>query len=233
MELTDAIKNRCFETILDTHLWKTSIEYTALATLKFCFGKKYSGLRKAESPDLQDAENSVAIEVTCSVTPNDAQIIGAFTKIRQANSEKEKAKCRQKIVERGALLDDFGVMIWPVRRPENEKNELISAFIQKLEKVSEYRKKGFHKIGLLIYHEKPLFPSTKCEFSGWLIQAQEKKVDRFDFVYVLHTNGVLFYDFTTGEKRHTTISDEDMCTLNKLGRMAAEGEITDDDPLWQ
>ncbi|UKI12236.1 MAG: hypothetical protein L6V84_05695 [Oscillospiraceae bacterium] len=41
---------------------------------------------------MQDAENSVAIEVTDSVTPNDAQIIGEFTKLSQVNSEKNRRK---------------------------------------------------------------------------------------------------------------------------------------------
>ena len=44
MELTDVIRNKHFDYILDTHLWKTSDEYTALAALKFCYGEKYKDL---------------------------------------------------------------------------------------------------------------------------------------------------------------------------------------------
>lgn len=40
MELNDEIRNRRFGYVLDSHLWKTSKEYIALASLKYCFGEK-------------------------------------------------------------------------------------------------------------------------------------------------------------------------------------------------
>ena len=140
MELNDRIRNRHFGCVLDSHFWKTSNEYTALACLKYCFGEKYRHLRKAEAPDLQDAENSVAIEVTDSVTPNDAQTIGEFTKLSQVNSEKQKEKCREKISRNGARLLGDGMMACPSRGPETERHEIINTFVQKLSKISKYRK---------------------------------------------------------------------------------------------
>ena len=232
MELNDRIRNRHFGCDLDSHFWKTSNEYTALACLKYCFGEKYRHLRKAEAPDLQDAENSVAIEVTDSVTPNYAQIIGEFTKLSQVNSEKQKEKCREKISRNGARLLGDGMIAWQSRGPETERHEIINAFVQKLSKISKYRKMGFANIGLLIYHEKPAFPETIDNFPEWLIDAQKDCADKYDFVYILHVEGLLFYDFASGEKSKVEIPREDRLALGKLGRMAAEGEVKDDDPIW-
>lgn len=232
MELNDRIRNRHFGYVLDSHFWKTSNEYTALASLKYCFGEKYRHLRNAEAPDLQDVENSVAIEVTDSVTPNDAQIIGEFTKLSQVITEEQKEKCRKKIIQNGACLLSDGMMAWQSRGPETEKREIINAFVQKLSKISEYRKMGFANIGLLIYHEKPAFSETIDNFPKWLIDAQKDCADKYDFVYILHVRGLLFYDFASGEKSEVVIPREDRLALGNLGRMAAEGEVKDDDPIW-
>ena len=232
MELNDEIRNKHFDDILDSHLWKTSNEYTALASLKYCFGEKYRYLRKAEAPDLQDAENSVAIEVTDSVTPNDAQIIGEFTKLSQVITEEQKEKCRKKIIQNGACLLSDGMIAGKSRGPETERHEIINAFVQKLSKLSRYRKMGFANIGLLIYHEKPVFPETIDNFPKWLADAQKDCADKYNFVYILHVDGLLFYDFASGEKIEIIIPHEDSFALGNLGRMAAEGEVKDDDPIW-
>lgn len=232
MELNDRIRNRHFGYVLDSHFWKTSNEYTALACLKYCFGEKYRRLRKAEAPDLQDAENSVAIEVTDSVTPNDAQIIGEFTKLSQVSTEEQKEKCRKKIIQNGARLLSDGMIAGKSRGPETEKREIINAFVQKLSKISKYRKMGFANIGLLIYHEKPAFSETLDNFPQWLIDAQKDCADKYDFVYILHVEGLLFYDFANREKSEIIIPHEDRLALGNLGRMAAEGEVKDNDPIW-
>lgn len=233
MELTDAIRNKHFDTVLDSHLWKTSVEYTALATLRYCYGDKCKTLIKSESPDLQDMVNGLAIEVTDSVTEKNAKTIGEFVKLKSAKSERDREKSRKKIEQNGCQLVMDGIMFWPTIRPENEKSEIIDAYVQKLKKVAEYRNKGFEKVGLLIYHEKPIFRDTETEFSQWLVQAQVDHTDKFDFVYLFHNDGLIFYDFADETMVHTTISHEDREALGNLGRMMAEGEISDDDPIWR
>ena len=232
MELTDEVRNKNFEYVLDTHLWKTSDEYFALAVLKFCYGERYQYLKKGEAPDLQDIENSIAIEVTNSILPNDAQIVGEFTKLQQVKTEKEKERCREKIVTNGAQLEGDDFMIRGPRGSESEKEEFTIAFTQKLNKLPQYRLKGFERIGLLIYHNRPLFCNTPNDFSGWLEKAQENRVDKYDFVHVLYLDGLLFYSFSTKEKNSIRISREDIYALWNLGRMTAEGEVKDNDPIW-
>ena len=116
--------------------------------------------------------------------------------------------------------------------PETERHEIINTFVQKLSKISKYRKMGFANIGLLIYHEKPAFPATIDNFPEWLIDAQKDHADKYDFVYILHVEGLIFYDFANREKSEIIIPHEDRLALGNLGRMAAEGEVKDDDPIW-
>lgn len=232
MELNDALKNIHFGCVLDSHLWKISDEYTALAALKYCFGEEYKHMRKAETPDLQDVENSVAIEVTSSVTSDEARITGEFTRLQQVPTEKDKVKCRKKIEAGGANLEDDGFLLFRPEDPIDERTAMVNAFTKKRDKVSAYLEKGFKRIGLLIYHEKPIFSETETEFQEWFAAEQKDKTDKYDFVYILHTDGLLFYDFTTGEKDRIKISCEDRRALGNLGRMAAEGKVKDDDPIW-
>lgn len=233
MELTDAIRNKHFENVLDTHLCKTSNEYASLAALKFCYGEKYRNLKHAEAPDFQDKKNSVGIEVTDSITQKDAQNLSEFVKFAQAKNDKERNKCKYKIIKNGAKLNGDGSMMTHLARDfENMRDEIIVAFSQKLKKVASYREKGFKHIGILIYHEKPIFSDIEQQLSKWLEETQKGCIYKFDFVYIFHLDGILFYDFATGELNSVSISHKDRQALSNLGRMAAEGEVKDDDPIW-
>lgn len=129
MELTDSIRNKRFDGVLDTHLWKTSNEYTALAALKFCYGEKYKDLIKSEAPDFQDLKNSVAIEVIDSVTPLDAQTAGEFTKIGLAKTEEEKLKRRKKNRKKRCKNVNGRYDGVAFTRPQNRtKRDIISIF---------------------------------------------------------------------------------------------------------
>lgn len=57
--------------------------------------------------------------------------------------------------------------------------------------------------------------------------------DGFDFVALLHWSGVDMYDVKTGQYKSHRINCEDMDALKRVGRMAAEGIIKDDDPVWR
>ena len=50
---------------------------------------------------------------------------------------------------------------------------------------------------------------------------------------LVHWAGVVIYDFKTRVYSNRRISREDVDALNRLGRMAAEGIIKDDDPVWE
>ena len=98
-----------------------------------------------------------------------------------------------------------------------------------MKKVDNYRQ-CFQCIGLAILIDIPLFFFDDPQWGKWLSDIND---DRFDFVALIHWSGVDIYDFKTGVYSNKRISREDMDALNRLGRMAAEGIIKDDDPVWE
>ena len=64
----------------------------------------------------------------------------------------------------------------------------------------------------------------------WLSDINKGK---YDFVAIIHWSGVDIYDFLTKEYSRSRINREDMDALKKLGRMAAEGIVKDEDSVWQ
>lgn len=239
MELTDRIRNKWFDEPLDTQLWKTYYEYTALATLRFCYGDMYQHLHHADAPDLQDLVHSVGIEVVNSISAAEAQAEGEMLKYPTLRTEKQKAKSKKKIEEYMDDFDEYGTL-YPDRFLGHEWKEMTSAFQHKLKKVAKYQENGFEKLGLLIYHPQFIFPETEEKFAAWLVDAakdSDAQDAQFDFVYILPqysrcNSGILYYDFISGEAGSVKVSHEDMRALHTLGRMTAEGEIKEDDPEW-
>ena len=233
MELTDDIRKKRFSSPLDSHMLKTANEYTCLAALKYFYNEKYKHLKHSDAPDLQDVVNNIAIEITDSITPQDAQTIGEFSRLIHTGNEKVKVKCRQKITANGAKLQGDGFMIWKPRSDTDEKEALVQAIQCKLKKINDYHQKGFRKLGLMIYHERPLLMLTKENIESFFIEMQKEHKEKFDFIYVLSIYELLYYNCITKEKELFEISSEDRRSFGNIGRMAAEGEIKDDDPIWK
>lgn len=236
MKLTNKINKKTFNKPLDTHLCKTADEYTALATLKFCYGEKYKYLRHADAPDLQDVVNGIGIEVVNSISRQEARANGEMIKYYTLPTREQKEKCKKKIEEYMDEFDEHGAL-GPDRFLAHEKEEIVSAFVHKLEKVPKYSVNGFKKLGLLIYHPQCIFPETEALFASWRADIKKESCAKFDFVYILPNysrcnRGILYYDFASGEVSSVKIAPEDRHTLSVLGRMAAEGEIKDNDPIW-
>lgn len=64
---TNKIKNKRFTTPIESELQKHSQEYRVLATLRYLYPNRFENMITSESPDLQDKENSIGIEVTAAV----------------------------------------------------------------------------------------------------------------------------------------------------------------------
>lgn len=83
---------------------------------------------------------------------------------------------------------------------------------------------------LAIIIDIPMFFFDDPQWGRWLSDINN---DSFAFVAIIHWSGVDIYDFKTGEYSKQRIDREDMDALKRLGRMAAEGIIKDDDPVWE
>lgn len=228
MNLRNNIRNFQFTSALSTELIKISREYKVLAILKYSFPERFSKLQKAECPDLQDFEGKLGVEVTWGGSPRDELISGESLKYSHAKTDAEKEKILQKIRENGGNRDAISTS-YPVGTSEDDKKNVIEVFQKKLKKVGNYRK-SFQCVGLAIIIDIPLFLFYDSQWGKWLSGINN---DSFDFVALIHWSGVEIYDFKTEEYSNRKISREDMDALKRLGRMAAEGMIRDDDPVWK
>lgn len=228
MNLRDDIRNYEVISALPMELIKTSREYKVLAFLKYSFPERFSRLQKSEAPDLQEPDGNLAVEVTWGGSPRDELISGESLKYDHARTEAEKEKCLHKIRKNGGDWDDISIS-FPVSTVEEDKKNVIEVFKKKLKKVGNYRK-NFQRIGLAIIVDIPLFFFDDSQWGEWLSDINDNS---FDFVALVHWAGVVIYDFKTRVYSNRRISREDVDALNRLGRMAAEGIIKDDDPVWE
>lgn len=228
MNFTDEIRNYKVYSPLPQEMIKTSREYTALAILKYSFPERFANLCKSEAPDLQDQEADLGIEITSGFSSRDEQITGESIKYSRAKTEKDRETCRRKIVNCGGTRDEISTG-YPVTTPDSDKANVIAAFQKKLKKVDQYHKK-FKHVGIAILIDIPMFFFSDSEWGKWL---EEINGGQFSFVALIHWSGIDIYDFSTGTYSVKRIDGEDMNTLKKIGRMAAEGIITDDSPVWQ
>lgn len=228
MNLRDEIRSFHVTTALPTELIKTSREYRVLSILKYSFPDCFSKLHKAEAPDLQDDSGNLAVEVTWGGSPRDELISGESLKYSHAKTEAEKDRSLQKIRKNGGDRDAISTS-YPVGTSEGDKKNIIKVFRKKLKKVDIYRK-SFQCLGLAIIIDIPLSFFDDPLWGKWFSDINDY---RFDFVTLIHWSGVDIYDFKTGEYSNKRIGREDMDALKRLGRMAAEGIIKDDDPVWE
>lgn len=228
MNLTDEIRNFQVSSPLPTEKIKTSREYFALAILKHSFPERFVSLCKAEAPDLQDVITNLGIEVTSGLSPQDEQITGESLKYSRAKTESERRKCLRVIHNCGGTRDNISTG-YPISTADKDKAHVIDIFQKKMKKIDQYHKQ-FRHMGLAIIIDIPMFLFCDPNWGEWLEQINK---GQFDFVALIHWSGVDIYDFATRNYYIKRIDREDMDALKRLGRMAAEGIIRDDEFVWQ
>ena len=227
MNITDDIRNFQVKTALQPEKIKTSREYRTLAILKYSFPEKFSKLHKAEAPDLQDDEGELGIEVTWGGSPKDEMISGESYKYVHAKTEADRKNCLQKIQKNGGNRSAI-TTTYPLSTAEGDIVHIQNVFCKKLKKADTYRK-AFRHVGLAILIDIPMSFFSDSDWGKWLSDIND---DCFDFVAIIHWSGVEIFDFSSGEYSSRIIDWKDMDALKRLGRMAAEGFIKDEDPVW-
>lgn len=228
MDLSDEIRNYQVSSPLSAEKIKTSREYKVLAILKYSFPERFADLHKGEAPDLQDVKSNTGIEVTSAFSPRDERITGESIKYSHAKTEEERERCLRIIQNCGGTRDEISTG-YPVSTIESNKADVIDVFRKKLKKTDQYHKQ-FQHIGLAIIIDIPLFFFYDHEWGKWF---DEINGEKFEFMAIVHWSGVDIYDFRTRNYLTKRINREDMDALGRLARMAAEGIIKDEDPVWQ
>ena len=119
MLIRDEIRNFPVTKPLPSELIKKSEEYTTLAILKYALPERFSMLHKDESPDLQDTDGKLGVEVTSGESASNHIITGESIKYRHSNSEVEKEKILQKIKKNGGNIDGY-VIDYPIGNAESD-----------------------------------------------------------------------------------------------------------------
>lgn len=228
MNITDYIRNYQVKGQISSELVKISREYFVLAALKYSFPERFSDLCKAEAPDLQDKKHSLGIEVTWGDSPVNEQINGESIKYSRAKTAEEKVKCLEKIKQNGGNRDSL-ITYYPTATSDGNIIYLRNAFLKKTAKITNYREK-FNRVGLAIIVD---IPFSIIEYSEWGKLISSQNSDGFNFVVLVHWEGIEMYDFDTKEYISRAINRNDRIALQTIGRLTAEGIIEEDDFVWQ
>lgn len=232
---TDLIKNKQYSQPIQSELLKHSQEYRVLATLRYLFPEKYNKMTCGESPDLQDSEKGIGIEVTVAAREDDMKATSDFSKLHQMSSNRDIEKYKSKIESSGhTLIPICGkkFAMCATGTSHGEKHFFQNSIRKKKTKLQRYRN-NFGLLGLAIVL--PEIPTSEAEscFVDWICEVFQEDDILFDFVYVLSHRFCIFYDLQANRSSKWTFSSEENRLLCAIARMTAEGELSLEDQEWQ
>ncbi len=230
---TGKIKNKKFKEPIKSETQKHSQEYRVLATLRYLYPNKFDNMVTGESPDLQDKEIGIGIEVTAAVDWRDMRASREFANLRQIVGNVEKHK--KAIVSSGYSIlpvKEDVVAISSSGTSDGEKFFFQESIRKKINNLQRY-KTEFKKIGLAVVL--PEIPTLEAEthFCEWITEVFGNSSTVFDFVYVMSHRFCIFYNVKEDVAEKHTIKDTDAILLATIARMTAEGELSLSDKEWQ
>lgn len=232
---TDKIKNKKFIEPIKSKSQKHSQEYRVLATLRYLYPNRFENMVTGESPDLQDKENGIGIEVTAAVDFRDMRAYREFANLQQKNGNTEKHK-------RAIISSGYSILTIPIKEDivaistsgtsDGEKFFFQKSIRRKTEKLEQYRA-NFKRMGLAILL--PESPTSYAEnhFSEWISEVFDKSANLFDFVYVISHRFCLYYDMKVCIAEKHSLTQEESRLLATIARMTAEDELSLNDEEWQ
>lgn len=231
---TDLLRQYKQHLPIDKNKQKHSQEYKALAILRYLYPQKYLTMAKGESPDLQDKDNGVGIEVVSAVRENDMKASRAFSDLHRTADENNIEKNIERIKSSGYSItsiqeDKFAISA--TGTSEGEKIVLQNNVRKKLERLRLYRK-TFKTMGLAILL--PEIPTSYAEehCMEWIIESLSEAQNRFDFIYVLSHRFCIYYDTHTEFSEKRKLQGEEYTKLSIIAKMTAEGKLSLSDAEW-
>lgn len=230
---TDLIRNKKFKRAISDELLKESQEYTVLAVLRYLFPGKYEQMKHADKPDLQDKNNSIAIEVTVAVQESDMKANRAFAKIDKTTSESQEI-ATTKITECGYEINKTNEIMSIVKggTSDSEKHGLHKAILNKCKKANNY-KMDFHSSGLAVLLSEIPTSDTENHIIDWLKEIHSEIESSFDFIYVISHRFCIMYDIKNDIIGRKCLRSTENRMLRTIARMTAEGEITLESDEWK
>ena len=231
--ITNLIKNNKFDTAINSKLLKHSQEYRVLATLRYLFPSKYMKMIKAETPDLQDVENSIGIEVTAAVKENDMKASRALSELCRKDC-KEYRKYKDKIETSGystTIIEKNKILISATGTSDLEKSCFYNSIGKKNDKLQEYRK-CFERIGIAIILVEIPTKYTENHLTEWICELIKCKKIQFDFFYVISYRFCVYYDVKERGYKKFQIAPWENEAISIMARLTAENRLTLTDEEW-
>ena len=206
-----------------------SLELYVLVTLRYLLPDCFSTMEKGESPDLQDSEKGVGIEIVSAVEQKEMKERCIFERFRQESDESKKYEYLKQIEELGhgvSMLPNGKFSDYTFGTANVEKMNFINAIKKKIEKAPSY-KKNFNSLGLAVVLTE--IPTREAESSliNWTDEAFSNGVEHFDFVYILSHRFCIYYDLRTKCTKKWDIKDVYL-QLRMIGKKLATDEISID-----
>lgn len=232
---TELIRGKHYNLPIHASLLKHSQEYRVLAVLRYLFPEKYNTMVTGESPDLQDYNNSIGIEVTIAVREKDMKAANDFSKLRSESNSKKVKKYIDKIeLSEHSLVPIQGEKLALCTTGTSNEEKLIfqDSIRKKKEKLQKYRR-NFQVLGLAILL--PEIPTSDAEthFVDWINEVFQEDTNLFEFVYVISHRFCIYCDVRAKYSHKWMISKEESALLHIIARMTAEGELSLQDQEWK
>jgi hypothetical protein len=241
MVINDKVKSKVWTERIDKHLITKSWENQALAILKYFFPSLLSDLFVSDAPDIQDRKKIWGIEVVRVILEEEGRLFGEmnqyFNSLQDHDDTKAK-KYREKIIRDGGVFTETGIRV-PLTSTYDEEDRFQYIFRKKLAKLTEYKKHGYINMGLFMFHnEIPIQFVEPIERMEYLDAIQHRYSDKYHWAFIVdwdnsaQLNRLTVINFENSKLEIKHIPSSIMMDCVRYGRLAAEGGISADEPIW-
>ena len=213
-----------FNKPLTARFRKNFVENLALRILKYCYENTYDEFDVYDAPDISDNTKTVGIEVTEAVAANVACMENEFVKYRLESNAEVKERKKQIIENNGGKLED-GVLSFPITDDNFEKSVIQNAIRKKMEKLAEYKDKGFKTIRLFIFFNEMPIPVRLETFKNYFDEILDEYDEKYDTIYFGYPCGLVEYDVVKNSIQTKHIDREDYDRLQYDVRLKIETNI--------
>lgn len=241
MVINDKVKSQVWTERINKHLLTKSWENQALAILKYFFPSLFSDLFVLDAPDIQDKKKIWGIEVVRVSFEHESRLYSEIDQydesIRDGDKIKEN-KYQDKILRDGGVFTKNGVRV-PLTSTSVEEDRFEYSFRKKLAKLPDYKRQGFVNMGLFMFHnEIPLQFTEPDDRMAWLNWIQNSYEEKYNWAFIVdwdnskQLNRLTVINFQNNSLDIKYIPSSIITDCVRYGRLAAEGGISADEPIW-
>ncbi len=192
MQIEEKYYKMVFDKPLTKRLWDKMEEQWARLML-ISYDEKYKCLECLDKPDLQSIDKSLGIEVTNIKSESEGYIDGNFaTYINPTIKDTKRTNALQSLNRCGIHIKFPGTMIKHGMSDDERIQNVINAYKQKIEKLSNYKKAGFEKLGLFLFNENPPINPNYGKLESKL--KEKFKEHDFDIIFLNAANRLIIFN---------------------------------------